>query len=70
MRMKKNRTGYEIAKMMLIKMHRKRVINTLDFIEYAERIQPHFKNEIVKTQTFFHIKNLYDKRMTDKVMLV
>ena len=62
LQMKKNRSAYDIAKMMLIKMHRVNLLNTLDFIEYAERIQPSFKNEIVKTQVFMHIKDLFDDR--------
>jgi len=60
--MKKTRSAYDIAKMMLIKMHKNYMLNTLDFLEYAKRIQPSFPNEIVKTQVYMRIKNLFDDR--------
>lgn len=62
LRMKKTRSSYDIVRMMLIKMYRAYLLNTIDFMEYAKRTDESFTNGIVKTQVFIHVINLFDKR--------
>ena len=67
---KKNRTAYQIATMMLIRMYRKNVLNSLDFMEYGKRLNSTFPNELVKSQVFMHVKDLYDKRINQPIKFI